>query len=47
MDLLVLNQYFDTLQEIGHNATTKVVFLPNDQQTARAGIMQANAAAGF
>jgi len=44
MDLLVLTQYFDTLQEIGHNPGTKTVFLPNDSQPVRDGIMQANLA---
>jgi len=47
MDMLILNQYFDTLQEVASNSTTKTVFLPNDQQQMRAGIMQANAAAGY
>ena len=46
MDLLVLTQYFDTLQEIGHNKQTKCVFLPNDHQPIRSGIMQAQAAMG-
>jgi regulator of protease activity HflC (stomatin/prohibitin superfamily) len=44
MDLLVLTQYFDTLQEIGHNAGTKCIFLPNDNQPLRNGIMQADCA---
>lgn len=44
MDLLVLTQYFDTLQEIGRNKDTKCVFLPNDNQPVRSGIMQAQAA---
>jgi hypothetical protein len=44
MDLLILTQYFDTLQDIGHNAETKCIFLPNDNQPLRDGIIQANSA---
>jgi regulator of protease activity HflC (stomatin/prohibitin superfamily) len=47
MDLLVLNQYFDTLENIGRGGKTKMVFQNgiNDQSTAnvQAGVMQANA----
>jgi len=42
MDMLVLNQYFDTLEELGHG-NTKAVFLPCDSQVVRDGIMAANA----
>lgn len=43
MDLLVLNQYFDTLQELG-NAHTKVVFLDNgDNHQFRNNILEAQA----
>eukprot|EP01038_Epipyxis_sp_PR26KG_P012771 gene12771-17123_t len=41
MDLLVLNQYFDTLQEMGHNVNTKCIFLPNDPNVTRDGMLQA------
>lgn len=44
MDLLVLTQYFDTLQEIGQNPNTKTVFLSNDHKEVRAGVMEANTA---
>lgn len=43
MDLLVLTQYFNTLSEVGGHPGTKCVFLPNDDQPIRSGIMQANA----
>jgi len=43
MDLLVLTQYFDTMQEVGHSSSTKTVFLANDHNPTRAGMMQANA----
>jgi regulator of protease activity HflC (stomatin/prohibitin superfamily) len=43
MDLLVLNQYFDTLQELG-SAQTKVVFLDNgDNHQFRNNILEAQA----
>jgi len=42
MDLLVLNQYFDTLQDIG-KGNTKCVFLSGDTQPYRQGILEANA----
>lgn len=41
MDLLVLTQYFDTLHEIGGNPATKTVFLANDHQEIRSGVMEA------
>lgn len=43
MDLLVLTQYFDTLQEIGQNPGTKTVFLAADNKEIRSGVMEANA----
>jgi regulator of protease activity HflC (stomatin/prohibitin superfamily) len=46
MDLLVLNQYFDALEAIGHNSNVKVVLLPSDQNPTRSGIMEANASNG-
>jgi regulator of protease activity HflC (stomatin/prohibitin superfamily) len=47
MELLVLNQYFDTLSEVGKGGSTKVVFLNHESNPTRAGIMQANASIGF
>ena len=44
MDMIVLNQYFDTLQEIGHNPVTKTVFLPSDNDKLRTSVMTADAA---
>lgn len=44
IDHLILTQYFDTLQEIGHNAGTKCIFLPTDIQPLRNGTMQADSA---
>ena len=44
MDLLVLTQYFDTLQDIGH--TSKLVFLPNDNNHFRNSLLEANASGG-
>ena len=44
MDLLVLNQYFDTLQEMSNNRNMKTVFLANDSSPVRSGIMEANSA---
>lgn len=43
MDLLVLNQYFDTLQELGAKGDAKCVFLPNDQNPMRQAVMEAAA----
>lgn len=44
MDLLVLNQYFDTVNDIGRNKDCKVVFLPNDENSARQALLEAEAA---
>ena len=41
MDLLVLTQYFDTLQEMG--AYSRVVFLPNDKDNVRNSLLEADA----
>jgi hypothetical protein len=43
MDLLVLNQYFDTLTQVGTQPTTKCVLLSGDHNPIRSGVMQANA----
>eukprot|EP01033_Poteriospumella_lacustris_P001543 gene1543-1118_t len=42
MDLLVLNQYFDTLHDMG-NANTKCVFLSSDSSSMRTQMMEAKA----
>ena len=42
MDLLVLTQYFDTLEEMGQ--TAKIVFLPNDNNHFRNSLLEASAA---
>jgi len=49
LDLLVLNQYFDTLHDVAGNPGTKCVFLSNDAGPAemRNSILQANASAGY
>ena len=39
----VLNHYFDTVQEIGHNQKTKCVFLNGDRNSVRDGLLQAEA----
>jgi hypothetical protein len=44
MDLLVLNQYFDTLQQIGTHPGTRCVFLNGDTPEVTKGILQGNAA---
>merc|ERR1719215_2521410 len=44
MDLLVLNQYFDTLQDMGSNRNLKCVFLGSDQNAVRSGVLESNAA---
>lgn len=44
MDLLVLNQYFDTINDIGKNKDCKVVFLPNDDSPGRQALLEAEAA---
>jgi len=41
MDLLVLTQYFDTLQDVGGRG--KTVFLPSDNNPVRNGMLQAHA----
>jgi hypothetical protein len=43
MDLLMINQYFDTLQEIGNNPNTRCVFQGTETNALRQGILQANA----
>jgi len=42
MDLLILNQYFDTIQEVGKNPNTKIVFLPQEENLIRSGMLQAS-----
>lgn len=42
MDLLILNQYFDTLSDMGKHKGTKCIMLPDDSNYVRNGIMQAN-----
>lgn len=44
MDLLVLNQYFDTLQQLGSHPTTRCVFTNHDTSEVTKGLMQATAA---
>ena len=41
LDLLVLTQYFDTLQDIGQKS--KVIFLPDDNHTVRNNMLEAAA----
>lgn len=43
MDLLVLNQYFDTLQQVGGRHDSKVVFLNSNAPELTKAIMQGNA----
>jgi len=43
MDLLVLNQYFDTIQDMGANGT-RCVFLNNEASSLRSQVLEANAA---
>jgi regulator of protease activity HflC (stomatin/prohibitin superfamily) len=43
MDLLILNQYFDTIEAMGHNQATKIVFLNSHENPTRDGILQARA----
>lgn len=43
MDLLVLNQYFDTIQDMGNN-NTRCVFLSSDSSSVRSQLLEANAA---
>ncbi|RYH29871.1 hypothetical protein EON65_07000 [archaeon] len=42
MDLLVMNQYFDTLQEMG-NGNAKCVFLAKDTHPMFNSMLEANA----
>ncbi len=42
MDLLILTQYFDTLNEVGGHS--RIVFLPSDNDTTRNSLLQAEAA---
>lgn len=42
MDLLILTQYFDTLQDVGKKPGTRVIFT-GDSNAVRDGIMQSNA----
>lgn len=44
MDLLILTQYFDTLQEIGSHGGTKTIFIPNDRNASRSALLEAQAA---
>jgi regulator of protease activity HflC (stomatin/prohibitin superfamily) len=44
MDLLVLNQYFDTLEHMGQNRNMKCVFLSSDSSAIRSGLLEADAA---
>ena len=46
MDLLVLNQYFDTLQDMG-NGNTKCIFLASDSNNFRTQLLEAQAAGFF
>lgn len=43
MELLILNQYFDTLQEVGKRPNTRTVLLSGDNNATRDGLMQAQA----
>ena len=43
MDLLVLNQYFDTLQEMS-TGNSKCIFLPAGESSMRSQILEARAA---
>ena len=47
MDLLVLNQYFDTLNEIGRSAGAKIVFQDSTKHPITEGVLQANASLGY
>ena len=44
MDLLVLNQYFDTLNTVGSQPTTRTIFLNNDHPELSKANMMANSA---
>jgi regulator of protease activity HflC (stomatin/prohibitin superfamily) len=47
MDLLVLNQYFDTLNEIGGTAGAKIIFQDSTKHPITEGVLQANASLGY
>ena len=47
MDLLVLNQYFDTLNEIGGTAGAKIIFQDSIKHPITEGVLQANASLGY
>jgi len=44
MDLLVLNQYFDTLNTVGSHPATRTIFLNHDHPELSKASMMANAA---
>jgi len=44
MDLLVLNQYFDTLQGVGGSGGSKCIFLSSNQSEITKGLLEGNAA---
>lgn len=44
MDLLILNQYFDTLQQVGSGAGRVVFLTENKENNMTTSMMQANAA---
>lgn len=41
MDLLILNQYFDTLEQVGQRPGVKVVMLPADNNAVRQSMLEA------
>lgn len=43
MDLLILNQYFDTLVDMANNPNIKIVFTDGDTQGVRTGVLEAKA----
>lgn len=47
MDLLILNQYFDTLNEIGGSQGAKIIFQDNQKHPVTEGVLQANASLGY
>ena len=44
MDLLILNQYFDTLEHIGEGEGVKTVYLPSESGSVKSQMMIADAA---
>ena len=46
MDLLVLNQYFDTLSTVGGHPASRCILVANDQSAMSQAIMQGNAGIG-